>query len=143
MENENTTVTNIEVLSTDSERNMNENTCKHKELRNYPDLCEPLQCFEESYEENKDRHGVADAYDVGSLVRSVLYEVRESVPLEDEEKMSFIVDLVEEFIEGEYYDIDPLLWSFRKIFEQHVKDQELIKACTYVLGYASEYTYER
>ena len=128
MENKKTT----EILPEGSEKKMNEDTCKHEELRNYPDLCVVAQVC---YEDNK---GSINECDVRFLVHSVLCEVSESIPSHDEEKMFFIVELIEEFLCGGYYDIDPLLWIFKKILIEHVKDEELIQACSFQLNLARE-----
>ena len=119
-----------------------ESNCTHKVLLKFPALCEALQYFEKEYEENCYANGVANASDVQNLVCRVQSEIKTIVPLEDQVKMSLIADMVGEFIEGDYNDIDPLLWIFKKILKEHVEDKELIEACSYVLNYASESTYE-
>ena len=140
MENKKTT----EILPEGSEKKMNENTCKHKELYKYLWLCEILQEFEESCEENHSRDTFQAAGDMENLILSIYSKFREYLPFEDDVKMYFIIDLVGDFISKGYYDIDPLFHIFIETIQKQVLvyDKEEIEACRYVLGCVSMYTYE-
>jgi len=138
MENKNKIITNMEVMSIGSEKKMNDNTCKYKELHQCLDLCKALEEFKYRCELNPDRDINEDRDDVRLLLSSIQKEIKVYIPSKHEKYLPFLIDLYIQFLGSGAYLIG-LLNIFTYTFQIDVKDKKTIEACSYVLIYVEEY----
>lgn len=134
-----------ELLLEGSEIKMNEDKCSHEELRKFPSLCEAMQLFEKNYEDNYEDNckydDAASAFDVQCLLESVQREIEGNLPLKDQYKISFIIDLIGTFLDYQCNEVDVILYGFNDILSEHIRDEELYKACMYISDKVDSYTY--
>ena len=121
-----------------SEKKMNVNTCKYKELHKSPDLHEALEVFENNYNFNHYRTMEDDFDDVVFLLSSIQEEIKAYVPMDAEQTMTFIKHIITRLMYDEN-DIEGLLRVFKDDLKAHVTDKETVEACNYVLSYVSDY----